>query len=261
MKTLSICLWTTLFVAALSLSTAFAAPRQAAGQTVQITNGPIIESADDHSATIAWSTNVSSSSRIWYGTEMNNLTQIAEAPYSSGTTHRVQINNLKPSTAYYFEVESGQGRGARGEAESAGFSSFRTVASGQQPVRNQKALTAEAEPGETSGKVQITNGPVIERLTSNDATIAWSTNRRGSTRVNYGTDPNNLTQLAESPWGKGGDTHRVELRNLQPNTTYYFSVETGQAEGTGGAEIESPKSMSFKTPPAGAPAQSNVHPH
>jgi phosphodiesterase/alkaline phosphatase D-like protein len=231
----------------------------AQGQSVQITSGPTIESADDHSATIAWSTNVPSSSQMWYGTDMNNLTQVAEAPYSGGT-HRVQLNNLTPVTTYYFQVESGQGRGARGEAESQGVLSFRTPAVGQPAIRNQKPVMAEAEPGEMSGKVHITNGPIIEKLTDNSATIAWSTDKKGSSRVSYGTDSNNLTKLGESPWGEGGLTHRVELRNLQPNTTYYFNVETGQAQGTAGAEVESQRTMSFKTPPQSAPAEANVKP-
>ena len=83
-------------------------------------------------------------------------------------------------------------------------------------------------------------------VTDSTATIAWSTNRRGSSRVTYGTDPNNLTQLGEAPWGQGGLTHRVVLKNLQTNTTYYFQVETGQAQGTGG-EVESERVQSFTT--------------
>jgi phosphodiesterase/alkaline phosphatase D-like protein len=66
--------------------------------------------------------------------------------------------------------------------------------------------------------------------------------------VNYGTDGSNLTQLGESPWGQGGLTHRVELKNLQPNTTYYYRVETGQAQGTGG-EVQSQSLQSFRTAP------------
>ena len=230
------------------------------GRTIQITNGPTIETADDHSATIAWSTSVPSSSQVWYGTDMNNLTQVAEAPYSGGDTHRVQLINLKPGTTYYFQVESGQGRGARGEAESQGVLSFRTPGSGQPAIHNQKPVAAEVEPGETSGKVHITSGPVIEKLTDTTATVAWSTDKKGSSRVTYGENPTNLIQLAESPWGQGGLTHRVELRSLRPNTTYYFSVETGQAQGTAGAEVESQRTMSFKTAAHGAPEETNVKP-
>jgi hypothetical protein len=187
---------------------------------LQITNGPIIENADDHSATIAWSTNAPSSSRVWYATDVNNLTQFAESGYSSGSTHRVPLNNLRPGTTYYFEVESGQGRRSRGQAESGGVLSFRTAANGERPIRNQQPVLAQADAGAAAdASVKITNGPVVEAVTGNTATVAWSTNRRGSSRVNYGTDANNLTQLGEAPWGQGGLTHRVELKNLQPNTT------------------------------------------
>ena len=218
-------------------------------QTLQITNGPIIEMADDHSATIAWSTNAESSSRVWYGTDVNNLTQFAESGYSSGGTHRVQLTNLRPGTTYYFEVESGQGRRSRGEAETGGVLSFRTVRNGERPVRNQQPVLAQADAGAAAdATVKITNGPVVEAVSVNSATVAWSTNRRGSSRVNYGTDANNLTQLAEASWGQGGLTHRVQLKNLQPNTTYYFQVETGQAQGTGG-EVQSQNIQTFTTKP------------
>src|SRR5436305_240 len=108
--------------------------------------------------------------------------------------------------------------------------------------------------------VQITSGPVIEKVDSNSATVAWSTNVKGSSRVYYGTNPNNLIQLAESPWGAGGLTHRVDIRNLKPGTSYYFTVETGQAQGTGGAEVESKNVMSFTTPAPGAPATAGGQP-
>lgn len=225
-------------------------------QAVKITNGPVIETATPNSATIAWSTNQASDSRVWYGTEKGNLNKIAEGG-ATGTTHRVQINNLQPSTTYYFQVESHEGKSGP-DTESQGVMSFRTAAPGQAPIRNEKAAVAEKGlANEENGSVKITGGPTLEYVDSNSATIAWSTNLRGSTRVTYGTDPNNLTQLAESPWGAGGLTHRVKIQNLQPNTTYYFQIETGQAQGTGGAEVEGPKVVSFKTTAPGAPPLRN----
>ena len=99
--------------------------------------------------------------------------------------------------------------------------------------------------------VRITNGPVIETLRDNEATVAWSTNVQGSTKVYYGTDPRNLSHLAEAPWGANGDTHRVRIYNLRPDTTYFFAIETGEARGTG-TEVESRYAYSFRTLPPGA---------
>lgn len=82
-----------------------------------------------------------------------------------------------------------------------------------------------------SQNLQITNGPVVENVSGNSAEIAWSTNVNAASVIKYGTDKNNLSQTAQAPWG--GVTHRITLQNLQPNTTYYFQVESQQAQGTG----------------------------
>ena len=247
-------------VAVFVLAIVMALSLNATAQAVKITNGPVIETATGNSATIAWSTNDASSSRVWYGTDMNNLTQMAEAPYGA-TTHRVELSNLKPGTTYYFRVESAVATGGTA-GETQGVMSFRTPAAGQSPIHNEKPTLAEKGlANEENGSVKITSGPIIEYVDNNGAVITWTTNRKGSSRVNYGSDPNNLTQLAEAPWGAGGLTHRVTIHGLQPNTTYYFKVETGQAQGTGGAEVETPRNLSFKTTAVGSPALRNQPAH
>src|SRR5947209_15843412 len=85
---------------------------------------------------------------------------------------------------------------------------------------------------------RITDGPRVKQTTQNSAEIAWSTDAPGSSIVHYGTDPNSLSQTAEEPWGgskesNGDYNHTVWVKNLQPNTAYYFAVETGQGKGTG----------------------------
>ena len=229
-----------------------ASPIAQAGQ-VSFTSSPAVQ-ADQHSATITWSTNASSSSRVMYGNDPNNLTQLAEG--APGTKHSVKIDNLQPGTTYYFQAEAG-------EAESCGIRAFTTPAAGQPAMSSPRVapVIKKCTPSAEQDKLKITNGPMLEYVDANSATIAWSTNVKGSSRVMYGTDPNNLAQLAEAPWGAGGLTHRVKLQNLQPNTTYYFKVETGQAQGLQGAEVESPKVYSFKTPPAGAPPIRNQAAH
>src|SRR5581483_3074895 len=104
------------------------------------------------------------------------------------------------------------------------------------------ATMVMAQDQDDRGKAQrekIIDGPRIEQVTNDAATIAWSTNVGGSTVVKYGVDPRNLNETAESPYAdndKGNpkyQTHRVHLHNLRPNTTYYYKVVSGQGEGTG----------------------------
>ncbi|HET9839284.1 MAG TPA: fibronectin type III domain-containing protein [Candidatus Angelobacter sp.] len=105
--------------------------------------------------------------------------------------------------------------------------------------------------GTANNAVQITNGPVVENVTDTTAEIAWSTNVNAGTMLHYGADPSHLDLTAGMPWG--GLTHRVILKDLKPNTTYYFRAESSQGQGTGTqAQTEQ---TSFQTKPAGVASQ------
>ena len=85
--------------------------------------------------------------------------------------------------------------------------------------------------------VKIVDGPRVEGVGPTWAVIAWTTNTGGSTVVRYGTDANSLSQTAQSAYADNEKTkaqnHRVHLKNLKPNTKYFFVVDSGQGEGTG----------------------------
>src|SRR5215470_10213344 len=102
---------------------------------------------------------------------------------------------------------------------------------------------AEATSGNDS--VQITHGPVVENVTDTTAIIAWSTNVNAGTLLRYGMDPQHLNQTASMPWG--GLTHRVNLKDLKPGTTYYFQAESNEGQGTGTRVQTAP--ASFQTKP------------
>jgi|SRR6185312_7236168 len=121
-------------------------------------------------------------------------------------------------------------------------------ASPQSPSVQQIPMSPIGAP--TQG-VQITHGPVVENVTDTTVEIAWSTNVNSGTALHYGTDPSHLDQTAGMPWG--GFTHRVFIKNLKPNTTYYFKAESGQAQGTG--TLAEAAQASFQTKPAGATAE------
>jgi phosphodiesterase/alkaline phosphatase D-like protein len=93
---------------------------------------------------------------------------------------------------------------------------------------------------------RITNGPVVKKTTGTIAEISWSTDAQGSSIVKYGTNPNALNETAEAPWGgtkeaNGDYNHTVWVKNLRPNTTYYYRVETTQGAGTGTATESQPQ--------------------
>lgn len=109
-------------------------------------------------------------------------------------------------------------------------------------------------------QVKIVNGPNVEQTTDSSAVIAWTTDAQSSAVVHYGTDQNKLDQTAQASWGGNANnnaaTHRVTLKNLKPNTTYYFAVESGQAKGTGTSAKSDVKT--FATTAKGAAANTTA---
>ncbi|HKW25757.1 MAG TPA: fibronectin type III domain-containing protein [Terriglobales bacterium] len=112
----------------------------------------------------------------------------------------------------------------------------------------------QAKHAQKAAKVKIIHGPVIESTKPTTATIAWSTNVNASTILKYGTNPGDLDQTAEARWG--GTTHRVYLRSLKPGTTYYYRIESTQAQGTGSQAVSGVQQ--FRTPGAAAASAAPV---
>ena len=90
--------------------------------------------------------------------------------------------------------------------------------------------------------VQITQGPEIERADPDFAIIRWTSNNPGGTPehygvVHYGTSPKELSQTAKSPIrlnpGHSYTVFRVLVNELKPGTTYYYKVESMEANGNG----------------------------
>ena len=109
--------------------------QQSAPATVNITQGPIVQYADDQFAVITWTTDHPFVSRIFYGKDASNLNQISEDVRSQSLRHQINLRNLQPSTTYYFRIDAGQGTAAAASTDS--LNGFQTTALGANPIRNQ----------------------------------------------------------------------------------------------------------------------------
>lgn len=106
---------------------------------------------------------------------------------------------------------------------------------------------------EDTAHPRITQGPVVESITPGSGVVAWSTNVSSGSVVSYGTAADQLTMRSEMPWG--GYTHRVTLRLLQPDTTYFYQAISPDAKGSG--QVLKSAIEEFHTPPAQASAPSS----
>jgi len=80
---------------------------------------------------------------------------------------------------------------------------------------------------QTAARVNITQGPTIQYADDQFAVVTWSTDQPFASRIFYGKDASNLNQIAEDAKSQSL-RHQINLRNLQPNTTYYFRIDAGQ---------------------------------
>jgi len=90
-------------------------------------------------------------------------------------------------------------------------------------------------------RVRIIEGPKIELTKEHLTIISWTTNNPGGSPVHYGivhygTDPGGLRETAKSPIRLNPDhsltVFRVRLDNLKSRTTYYYTVDSMEANGT-----------------------------
>ena len=89
-------------------------------------------------------------------------------------------------------------------------------------------------------RVQISEGPEVPLVGGYLTVIRWTVNNPGGLPVHYGivhygTDPKNLSQTAKNPIRlnphHSSTVFRVNLYDLTPKTTYYYSVESMDSSG------------------------------
>ena len=90
-------------------------------------------------------------------------------------------------------------------------------------------------------RVRIIQGPEIELAKEHLTIIRWTTDNPGGSPehhgiVHYGTDPKNLNQTAKNPIRLNPDhpstVFRVRMTGLKHGTTYYYTVESEESNGT-----------------------------
>jgi hypothetical protein len=104
------------------------------------------------------------------------------------------------------------------------------------PVATQESPTTKK-----AASVRIIRGPEIERVDPDFAIVRWTSNNPGGSPehygvVHYGTNPKELSQTAKSPIrlnpGHPDTVFRVRMEDLKPRTTYYYTVDAMEANGT-----------------------------
>jgi hypothetical protein len=172
---------------------------------VQITNIGLT------SADISWETNEPANSLIDYGTDVNNLTNLAGDATTYTLSHTVSLTDLSPGTTYYFQIRSQDQSGNWATDNNGGnYYSFTTTADTVPPTISDVTVA------------------VVDR---NSATITWTTNEPATSQVEYSLNSDLSSSLLTTEITDLRQQHSVVISNLTANTTYYYRAISKDAAG------------------------------
>ncbi len=151
------------------------------------------------SATVTWTTDQASTSQLMYGTTTSYGTASPVNFSLLVTSHSVTLTGLTPGTTYDFEAVSMNGTGT-----ATGTSSNYTF-----------TTTAVVSSAPTISNIKTS-------VTSNSATITWTTDQAANSAVKYGTSTS--YGLSIGPDSSYVTSHSVTINGLTAGTTYDFAV-------------------------------------
>lgn len=161
-------------------------------------------------ATITWTTNETSTSKVYYSTTspLNTSTASVKTDASLVTSHSVTLTGLTPGATYYFKAESAD-------------------AAANTALSSETSFTTSLLPADVTAPVISAVG--ITPL-STTAAISWTTNELATSRVYFGTVSPLATSSATSIFdGTLVTSHNATLTGLTASTTYYIIVESKDA--------------------------------
>jgi hypothetical protein len=93
----------------------------------------------------------------------------------------------------------------------------------------------------------VTSAVAATANVNGTATVTWTTNESSDSRVDYGTDPANLTPSATNP--ALVTSHSVQLTGLTPGATYHYRVRSSDESGNAATSPNPPAApATFRVP-------------
>ncbi|MGH7175407.1 MAG: fibronectin type III domain-containing protein, partial [Minisyncoccia bacterium] len=199
-------------VGALALSAGLGTATLALADTATstpLTMGAVQTSVDTDHATVSWTTNNPSDTRVDYGTTTGYGLHVYNSAYV--TDHAIDLTGLASGTTYYFKATSSDGTS---NVTSVG-DSFTTA-------------TSSGGTGTSTVATAITNVQAPDVGTST-AMITWNTDQFADSRVNFGTTTSYGMHVSNA---SDVEDHALTLTGLASSTIYHYRVVSSNDNGT-----------------------------
>ena len=171
-----------------------------------IISSVVAVSITTYAATVTWTTDQTSNSRVEYGTSTAYGSSSA-LNANSVTAHSQVLSGLLPLTVYHYCVHS-------------------TNAAGNEAISGDFTFTTLAQP---PAAAPVISNVAATSITSSGATIKWSTDQSSTTQVQYGTTTSyGHTTTVNNTLVK---SHTQILSGLSSSTVYHYRVISKNASG------------------------------
>jgi len=183
---------------------------------LNFTNVVSTEVPASSSLTVNWSDNTTSETNyvLERSTDGTNFSVIATL---GANVTSYNDSGLIPNTLYYYQVK------AINATES---SVYNTASITTQPIPSVPTKAATPTPATGYNLVVLANGNVALKWTGSSNTVTYS--------VFFGTDPLNLTKLADVPYTAAPTYQHT---GLSPATTYYWRIDASNAKGISTGDV------------------------
>jgi hypothetical protein len=172
-------------------------------EAASLSSGPTVSAITTRKATISWSTDRTSDSKISYGTKGSDYFDEEPSISTQTTDHEIALTNLKPGTKYYYKAKWTDEDGNTGLSDEKTF---------------------KTNPAPTAKEVRASNISIAS------ATIVFTSSNASKAKIYYGksTAFGSLYELSTST---SETTYNALLGGLEDGTKYYYRINLFDTEG------------------------------
>jgi len=168
-----------------------------------LSSGPDVGSISTRKATITWSTDRNSDSKIQIGTNSGDYDDAETSNSDQVTSHSIQLTGLNAGTAYYYRVKWTDEDGNTGTSDEKSFSTQNTP--------NVKDVSSTG-------------------INLDSATIQFTSNGASKVKIYYGASTS-FGGLKTLDTSTSETIYTVNLADLSDGTKYYYKINTVDSDG------------------------------